>query len=461
MAVNIKASHTIKPCEATLEGVSSLSEWDQTGVTTHVPTIYFYKPSKEWLESPNLIIDSLKESMSRALVHFYPLAGRVRWIGQGRLELLCNGSGVELIEAESSTELSDFGDFSCTSQFKELVPEVDYDKPIDELPLMYAQVTVFGCGGLSLGVTISHIVADGQSALHFMNEWARLARGEPIETAPYIDYTLLKAQDTPRIQIPQGIDLIPPVPLLMGKEDNLEERKKPTMVCILPLTKEQVNNLKEAANKGLDDEKVRPYSRYEVVAAHVWRSACKARGHPYEQPTGLGFSIDIRGRMNPPLPPKYFGNAILDVVALGRFGEIETQPLSFTCGKIREAIEKADDEYVWANIECFKTLPDFTPFQDLHSRKRESGPLSGPFYGNPNIGVISWLNLPIYGLDFGWGKEIHMGPGTHDSDGDFLVLPGPLDDGSVKIALCLQVAHIDDFKKYFYEDILCENQISS
>jgi len=230
------------------------------------------------------------------------------------------------------------------------------------------------------------------------------------------------------------------------------------MVCILPLTKEQVNNLKEAANKGLDAEKVRPYSRYEVVAAHVWRSACNARGFQDGQPMGLGFSIDIRGRMNPTLPPKYFGNAILDVVSigLGRSRRSHWVILLVKC-KIREAIEKANDEYVWANIQCFKTLPDFTPFQDLHSRKKESGPV----YGNPNIGVISWLNLSIYGLDFGWGKEIHMGPGTHDSDGDFLVLPGPLDDGSVKIALCLQVAHIDDFKKYFYEDTSYKNQISS
>lgn len=57
------------------------------------------------------------------------------------------------------------------------------------------------------------------------------------------------------------------------------------------------------------------------------------------------------------------------------------------------------------------------------------------------------------GLTLGGGKEIYMGPGTHDSDGDCLILPGPLNDGSVKVAICLQVAHMDEFKKYFYEDI--------
>jgi shikimate O-hydroxycinnamoyltransferase len=96
-----------------------------------------------------------------------------------------------------------------------------------------------------------------------------------------------------------------------------------------------------------------------------------------------------------------------------------------------------------------KNQPNLTRFQDIHAL----GGTEGPFYGNPNIGVVSWLTLPIYGLDFGWGKEIYMGPGTHDFDGDSLLLPSPNGDGSVILAICLQVAHMEAFKKYFYEDI--------
>ena len=46
-----------------------------------------------------------------------------------------------------------------------------------------------------------------------------------------------------------------------------------------------------------------------------------------------------------------------------------------------------------------------------------------------------------------------MGQGTHDIDGNSLVLPSHGGDGSLTVALCLQVAHMDDFKKHFYEDI--------
>ncbi|KAK9671295.1 hypothetical protein RND81_12G019800 [Saponaria officinalis] len=452
MVVRIKQSYMIKPSKTTCEGIFSLTEWDQTGVITHVSTVYFYKPSRDWLTYPKSIIDTLKESLSRVLVHFYPLAGRVRWIGQGRLELVCNAMGVELTEAESSGQLSDLGDFaSQTHQFHDLIPFVDYNKPIEELPLVFGQLTVFRCGGICLGVTISHLFADGQSALHFMVEWARLARGEPLQTAPYIDHDILRAKQSSKAQIPpnQHSEFGPP-PLLIGKENNLEERIKPTIVSILPLDKDQVESLKSKANQQqTKDHNQRPYSRYEVVAAHIWRTSCKARNHDNDQPTCLGFSIDVRSRLHPPLPPKFFGNAILDVVATTKAGDLTTRPLGYACGKIREALDKVNDEYVWANIDFFMTQPDLTPFQDLHAKKGNNG----PFYGNPNIGVISWLTLPIYGLDFGWGKEVYMGPGTHDSDGDCLMLPGSISDGSVKVALCLQVAHMDAFKKHFYKDV--------
>ncbi|XP_021836236.2 spermidine hydroxycinnamoyl transferase-like [Spinacia oleracea] len=229
-------------------------------------------------------------------------------------------------------------------------------------------------------------------------------------------------------------------PLLTGKENNLDERKKVTTIAILPLSKDHIASLKKVANEGVNGPNMyNPYTRYEVVAAHIWRSACKEREQYLEQPTCLGFSVDVRNRLHPPLPPKYLGNAILDVVASSRSGNIVTLPLGCTCARIREEIEKIDDRYIWSNVNFWKNMYDLTPFQDLHARTSKDD----PFYGNPNIGVISWLKLPIYEPDFGWGKEIYVGPGTHDSDGDCLLLPRP--DGSAKVAICLQLAHTDAF----------------
>jgi shikimate O-hydroxycinnamoyltransferase len=452
MVVTIKSSHVVKPAKPTWTGRVSLSEWDQIGTITHVPTIYFYKSSPKWPTLSNAIINNLKDSLSHALVPFYLLAGRLHWIGRGRLELECNAMGVTLIEAESESKLEDLGDLP-SPEYQYLIPNVDYTIPLHELPLLLVQLTIFQCGGISLGLRISHAVVDGKSALQFMSEWARISRGEPLGTLPFLDRKVLRAGDPPvaRPQFDHAEFGLPP--LLLGELSNAEERKKKTTIAMLRLTKTQVEKLKNMANEGRSIDSGRGYTRYETLTGHVWRSACKARRHKPEQPIALGVCVDSRGRMQPPLPDGYFGNASLDVIAVSQAGELLSKPLGYAASKIREAIETVTNEYVISAIDFLKNQPDLTRFQDIHAL----GGAEGPFYGNPNIAVVSWLTLPIYGLDFGWGKEIYMGPGTHDFDGDSLLLPSPNEDGSVILAICLQVAHMEAFKKCFYEDILSDS----
>ncbi|KAK9275145.1 hypothetical protein L1049_022404 [Liquidambar formosana] len=171
-----------------------------------------------------------------------------------------------------------------------------------------------------------------------------------------------------------------------------------------------------------------------------------------EQPTALGVCVNSRSRVQPPLPQQYFGDACLDVIATSFSGELILKPLGYASSRIRDAIEKVTDEYLRSSIDYLKYQPDLTRFQDLHALDRES--TQGPFYGNPNLTVTSWLTLPIYSLDFGWGKEMYMGPGILGFDGETVILPIPDGDGSIVVALCLQVEHLEDFKKFFYEDII-------
>ncbi|XP_030441420.1 spermidine hydroxycinnamoyl transferase-like [Syzygium oleosum] len=454
MTVRYRGTYTVKPETATWVGHLPLSELDQIGTITHVPNIYIFRPPPEWLHPVDAIFGTLRGSLSRVLVPFYPLAGRLRWLDGGRLRLDCNAMGVWFIEAESDGELNDLGDFCPRPEFEQIVPSVDYTMPIHELPPLLVQVTKFKCGGLALSASISHAVADGPSAAHFMTEWARLARGEPLGIEPYYDRKVLWVGEDPT-----GPLLPPPnlehsefdhPPLLIGHTSDLEQRKKKTTMVMLKLTKTQVETLKNAANKDRAGHHPRPYTRYETMSAHIWRCACKARKHKPEQPTTLCICVDARSRLRPSLKPGYFGNATFDVAAAGTSGELASSPLGCTSSKIREAIETVTHDHVRSAIEHIRRQPDLTMFQDLHAL----GSTQGLFYGNPNLGVVSWLTLLVYGLDFGWGREIHMGPGNHDFDGDCLVLPSLEEEGGLVVAVGLKIAHMEDFKKFFYEDIV-------
>lgn len=245
--------------------------------------------------------------MSRILVPFYPLAGRLRRL-DGGLELECNAKGVELVGVESSQLMSDFGEFLNFKGFEGLFPRVDYHKPIEDHSLDLVQLTWFRCGGLALGMTISHVVSDGLSATHFIGQWAAsLACGEPLEDSPYLDCRILHVKDKSLVnELPNfdRNDFFPSLPMLKGGWDDPDEQNKETVAKTLTLTKSQVGTLKMVAN-GKTGQHVcgrRPYSRFEAITAHIWRCACKVRELASEQMTALCFCVDARRRMNPPLP---------------------------------------------------------------------------------------------------------------------------------------------------------------
>ncbi|KAI3715361.1 hypothetical protein L6452_22341 [Arctium lappa] len=454
MRVTIKPCSVVKPAEPTWSGRLALSELDQTGMTTHVPTIYLYtQPSDDW----DTVVQTLITSLTTTLVPFYPLAGRLSTITGGRLELDCNSAGVQFTEAYTDVKLVDVDDFLESPLLNQLIPSVDYrHTPLEETPLLLLQVTRFGCGGWSLGFCISHVVVDGQSALHFISEWARVCRGELVASPPYLDRNVLRASEPPMTTCSsvvhhEYVQFNPP-PILIGQSSDKNERKKETTVAMLKLTETLVTKLRNKANEIRTSEKDnRGFTRYEAVTAHTWRTACKVRNHEPEQPTSIGICIDVRSRMKPPLPEKYFGNAVVDVIATGTSGEIVSKPLGYVSSKIKEAIEKVNDEYVSSMIDFLKNQQDLSKFQDLQWIRDDGG----PFYGNPNLGVISWLTLPMHGIDFGWGKELFTGPGTEDAvDGDFLILRGEEEaSGSLVVASCLQVRHMEEFKRVFYQSI--------
>ncbi|XP_030967791.1 spermidine hydroxycinnamoyl transferase-like [Quercus lobata] len=449
---SIRSISVVVPSEPTPSGLLRLPETDQVAHWTHTPLIYIYRAKSNNTTIP-FSFEAMKNSLSRALIHFYPLAGRLHWIEGGRLELDCNAMGVQLLEACSEAELDELGDFAPTDAVRDLVPKVDYTTPIEEWPLFLVQVTRFGCGGLCVGVAISHTMVDGRSATHFINSWAKLSRGYDLEDVdmPFLDRTVLRSSEPVRIPRFDHIEYTTKPPVLIGRTDANEERKKETSATLLKLTREQVEVLKKRANQDVIGVTIRPYSRYEAIAGHMWRCACKVRAvdSHNSQSTRARLTVDIRNRLKPSLPERYFGNAIsATVTPICLYEDLLSRPLSYSAGKLREAIERMDDEYIRSALDFISSQKDVS---GLRSNFHIQG--YGPFLGNPNIFLGSWIGLPIYDADFGWGKPIYVGPGLLNMDGKSFIMTSPTADGSLIIALSLQRQYMDSFKKIFYEDI--------
>ncbi|MBA0627435.1 hypothetical protein Godav_004949, partial [Gossypium davidsonii] len=108
--------------------------------------------------------------------------------------------------------------------------------------------------------------------------------------------------------------------------------------------------------------------------------------------------------------------------------------------RIHEGLKKINDEYLRSALDYIETVSDLSTL------------VRGPHtFRCPNLAVNSWLWLPMYEADFGWGRPIHTGPADVSHEGKVLILPTPINDGSLLVATRLGISHMSCFEKLLYE----------
>ncbi|KAL0397157.1 UNVERIFIED_CONTAM: Shikimate O-hydroxycinnamoyltransferase [Sesamum calycinum] len=137
MKINVKDSTLVRPAAATPMVSLWNSNVDLVVPNFHTPSVYFYRPT-----AADNFFDAgvLKAALGRALVPFYPMAGRLKRDEDGRVEIDCNAEGVLFVEAESDGVVDDYGDFAPTLELRRLIPAVDYSQGISTYPLLVLQV---------------------------------------------------------------------------------------------------------------------------------------------------------------------------------------------------------------------------------------------------------------------------------------------------------------------------------
>ncbi|KAL1834761.1 hypothetical protein ACET3Z_004412 [Daucus carota] len=117
-----------------------------------------------------------KTSMAMALSDKPMLAGRLRGVEDGGLEIVSNDSGIRLVEARIPITLSEFVKLRNKGEVRK---QLVYWKSIDDQdsqfsPLMYIQVTNFKCGGYAIGISCSILLADPFLMSSFLKKWSKI-----------------------------------------------------------------------------------------------------------------------------------------------------------------------------------------------------------------------------------------------------------------------------------------------
>ncbi|KAL6633387.1 hypothetical protein ACP70R_026058 [Stipagrostis hirtigluma subsp. patula] len=427
MAVEILESCMVTPGEATPSHGVWLSNLDLLVARGHTPTVYFYRPG------PGTAVFSpavLKAALSKALVPFYPLAGRLAQDGAGRPEIHCTGDGVLFVTARADATLEDLGGFTPSDELRRmLVPSADGGDRAGILAMF--QVTFFKCGGVCVGAAIHHTAADGLAALDFVNTWAVIARGVSGEAAPrpWLDRTLLRARCPPVVHFDHAE--------YSRRGGGSKTAKVPFDSAILPMSKAQVDALKAGGAGG------KKLSTFKAVVAHVWRCACRARGLAGTEDTRLYMTADARSRVRPPLPGGYLGNAIFRASAVAKAGDVVSEPLDAAADRVSGATARLDDEYVRSLVDHLEQV-----VSDAAGLRKGEWVMP-----ETDLWVISWQGLPVYDADFGWGRPAFMGRACLQFSGLVYLVPGPDGDGRLDVVVAMEPKSLARFKELFYDEL--------
>ncbi|XP_077238742.1 putative acetyltransferase At3g50280 [Tasmannia lanceolata] len=395
------------------------------------------------------LISLLKTSLSHALTHFPPLAGRLITDSSGHVYITCNDAGVDFIHANAINlslrdVLSPLDVPASVKGFFTFDGAVSYNGHFQ--PLVGVQVTELS-DGVFIGCTVNHAVTDGTSFWNFFNTWAEVCRGVRMISRPP-DFCRNFVKDSLAVlRLPEGgpkptFSVAAPLReriFHFSREAILDLKSRANgKICKLP---ENQSRISEIMGKQSNDElkkfmrKTKPVSATETLdrtveissfqslSAQLWRSVTRGRKLNPTVNTTFRMAVNCRQRLEPKMDPYYFGNAIQSIPTVASVGEILSKDLRWSAGLLNKNVVAHGDATVRRGVEDWEKEPRCFPL--------------GNFDG-ASITMGSSPRFPMYDNDMGWGRPMAVRSGRANKfDGKISAFPGREGNGTVDLEVCL------------------------
>ncbi|KAJ1695400.1 hypothetical protein LUZ63_012098 [Rhynchospora breviuscula] len=423
----------------TLESTNSVSipliffdvGWLQAG---SVEWLFFYQYPSSTSELLSSLLPFLKSSLSLTLKSYYPLAGNLRRIDGTNDKFAIHysdGDSVSFTVAECDGRYQELAVEHArkASQLQCLLPQLEKVDGVQ--PVFAIQATVFPNQGIVIGMTVHHAACDGSSSMQFIHDWASVCRLRGLITpeVPIIDRTL----------IPDPSDLYSQ--FYNDFSDFLKNSPDGTVVAsavaddiilaTFKLSREQILKLKQLAlAKGEERNTSFHCSTIVVAFAYTWVCFIRTKGRESKIASML-FSADLRNKLQPPVPKKYFGNCLASCHAV-----LETCDL-FKQEGFALAAEAIGKDIERMNRDVIKGAENWP--------KNFFALWTGTFV----LSVAGSPKFKVYEVDFGFGRPVKVDIFSVAKTGALAITESREEEGGVEITLGLPKAEMDRFEECF------------
>ncbi|KAL1540203.1 alcohol acyltransferase 9 [Salvia divinorum] len=395
-----------------------------------------------YLFTKSLHTAALRSSLSRALVEFYPLAGRLRRRVEGddrKVEVECNGEGAVFAEADMDLRCDQFAQFVAKPNralMRKLLYRVEGADFLD-IPPLIIQVTNLRDGGTILCTAISHCICDGIGSSQFLHAWAHIHQSSSspnLPIPPFHSRHMLEPRHPPRVTFAHpGFtkNTYPTNEPVTGPNVFKFLQSQSLVTSSVTFSPSQILHLKRQCYPSLR------CTTFEVLASHTWRSWVRSLGLPPSFQAKLLFSMNIRDKVRPELPQGYYGNGFVLACAEANVKELVSANVHHGVKLVQHAKSVVGDDYVRSMIDL---LDDENVVTDLSS----------------SLVISQWSKLGLEDLDFGEGKALHMGPLYSDIYCLFVPVTGEFD--AVRVLVSMPQSVVEKFEFYMEDfDGVVEN----
>ncbi|KAL8514978.1 hypothetical protein ACS0TY_013894 [Phlomoides rotata] len=389
MEVEIISTETIKPSSPTPNHLTNfkLCLLDHLIPAAYAPIIIFYpNPGYHQVQERSAL---LKKSLSETLTRFFPLAGTII----DDLSIDCNDQGASFTTAKVNCRLNDF--LECPD-LKFLAQFLPCGLTSSGFSVTNVQLTEFECGGIALGVCVSHRVLDGTALGTFLKSWASSAASSSSDQE---EESILPDFSASHL-FPCNDSWLQDASITLW---GLLFKKGKFVTKRFGFGSSAIASLKEKATGGS--------TGVEAVSGLIWKSAMAASEarFGYKKPSLLTHIVNLRRRAVPNFSQHSIGNLIW-IASAKCGGEKGNLQLGQVVDEVRKGISAIDGEYV-------KKLRGEEGGNAMRKDLKEMEE-----FGRKDVdhfGFTSWCKLGFYGVDFGFGRPVWVA--SIDASGPFFM----------------------------------------
>ncbi|KAK9126253.1 hypothetical protein Scep_015099 [Stephania cephalantha] len=395
MKVELVSRETIKPSSPTPPHLKTfnLSLVDQFTADIYIPFILFYSPNQH-TNDQNTLLDQLMKSLSETLTLYYPLAG----ILKDNNKIICDDSGIEILHARIGCHLSDVLNHSEPQHLVQFVPYTVHQH--NEKTLLVVKFNVFECGGIAIGVCVSHKAMDSTGLCAFLTTWASinaqggLAEEVPEDMRPKFDI----ATCFPAKAVPSAMHVLKTKGKIVTKRYIFDA----SMIASLRSKATSTTIANNPNSKGP--------SRVLSVIALLWKVGMAVDRHKHgltPRTSYMAVAASMRSKIDLPMPYLSFGNLVVIAPAIA-YNQNDN-----LLEKLGQAVRKVDRDFV-TKLQSGNEYLEYMMYLaggEQQFLRGEAG----------RYAVTSWCRFPFYEIDFGWGKPIWANVPSFE-DKNFLIL---------------------------------------